>query len=131
GMLRYAFPEYRLPKAVLNKEIELIRRLGVQFQLGATLGKTVTLDELDARYNAVFMALGTWKDVDIGLPGAEFRGVLSSLAFLEAHALGRAPEIGRKVVVVGGGNSAIDAARSSLRMGAEATVVYRRERRYM
>ena len=131
GMLRYALPEYRLPKAVIEREIELIRRLGVKFLCGVAVGTDITLNDLDNEYNAVFMAIGTWKEAWVYLPGTELKGVLPALLFLEAVAKEQAPKLGRKVVVIGGGNAAIDSARTSLRMGADVTVIYRREKKDM
>jgi NADH-quinone oxidoreductase subunit F len=131
GMLRYAIPEYRLPKRVLAHEIELIRRMGVKFECGVAVGSAISLDELDERYDAVFLSTGTWKEAHMRLPGTELRSVLPALSFLEGVASGEVKEIGKRVAVIGGGNAAVDAARTSLRLGAEATIVYRRERKEM
>jgi NADPH-dependent glutamate synthase beta subunit-like oxidoreductase len=130
-MLRYALPEYRLPRAVIRKEVELIRRLGVNFQCGVAVGTDITLNDLDNQYNAVFLAIGTWKEAWVYLPGTELKGVIPALLFLEAVAKEEAVRLGRKVAVIGGGNAAIDSARTALRMGAEVTVIYRRERKDM
>jgi NADH-quinone oxidoreductase subunit F len=131
GMLRYALPEYRLPKAVLKKELELIERVGVRFQLGTPVGDGFGLNDLAHQYDAVFLAIGTWKEAHVQLPGTELGGVLHALPFLEAVARdGKAP-LGRRVAVIGGGNAAIDSARSARRLGSEVTVVYRRERKDM
>lgn len=131
GMLRYALPEYRLPREVVRREVELIRRIGVNFQCGVSVGADITLHDLDNQYNAVFLAIGTWKESWVYLPGTELKGVLPALVFLEAVAKDTPVQLGRKVVVIGGGNAAIDSARTSLRMGADVTVVYRRERKDM
>ncbi len=131
GMLRYALPDYRLPNWVVDREIELIERLGVKFVFNTTLGLDLSLDELDQRYDAVFLSLGTWKEASVPLPGTELKGVMPALLFLEAVSKGEAVELGSKVVVIGGGNAAIDSARTALRMGAEVTVIYRRERKDM
>jgi NADH-quinone oxidoreductase subunit F len=131
GMLRYALPEYRLPRAVIRREVELIRRLGVNFQCGVAVGTDITLNDLDNQYNAVFLAIGTWKEAWVYLPGTELKGVIPALLFLEAVAKEEAVRLGRKVAVIGGGNAAIDSARTALRMGAEVTVIYRRERKDM
>ena len=131
GMLRYALPEYRLPRAVIRGEVELIRRLGVEFQCGIAVGTDITLNDLDNQYNAVFLAIGTWKEAWVYLPGTELKGVIPALLFLEAVAKEEAVRLGRKVAVIGGGNAAIDSARTALRMGAEVTVIYRRERKDM
>ena len=131
GMLRYALPEYRLPKAVLAKELELIERLGVKFQLNSPVGEGIGLNDLAHQYDAVFLAIGTWKEAWVYLPGTELTGVLPALPFLEGVAREEKLPVGRRVVVIGGGNAAIDSARSSRRMGAEVTVIYRRERKDM
>jgi NADH-quinone oxidoreductase subunit F len=131
GMLRYALPEYRLPRAVIRSEVELIRRLGVNFQCNVAVGTDITLNDLDNQYNAVFLAIGTWKEAWVYLPGTELKGVIPALLFLEAVAKEEAVRLGRKVAVIGGGNAAIDSARTALRMGAEVTVIYRRERKDM
>jgi NADH-quinone oxidoreductase subunit F len=131
GMLRYALPEYRLPRAVIRSEVELIRRLGVNFQCGVAVGTDITLNDLDNQYNAVFLAIGTWKEAWVYLPGTELKGVIPALLFLAAVAKEEVVRLGRKVAVIGGGNAAIDSARTALRMGAEVTVIYRRERKDM
>ena len=84
GMLRYALPEYRLPKSALDREIELIERLGVDFRCDTVVGRDITLNELDNMYNAVFISIGTWKESWVFLPGTELKGVLPALIFLEA-----------------------------------------------
>jgi NADH-quinone oxidoreductase subunit F len=127
GMLRFAIPEYRLPKEVLRREIELIERAGVKFELNTRVGTDVPLNELEDRFDAVFISIGTWKESWVYEPGTELQGVHPALNFLEAVAKGEAAPIGRKVAIIGGGNAAIDSARTVLRLGAEATIVYRRE----
>jgi NADH-quinone oxidoreductase subunit F len=131
GMLRYAIPEYRLPREVVRKEVELIRRVGVHFECGVAVGADISLNDLDNRYNAVFLAIGTWKEAWVYLPGTELKGVIPALLFLEAVAKEETVRLGRKVAIVGGGNAAIDSARTALRMGSEATVIYRRDRKDM
>jgi len=131
GMLRFALPEYRLPKSVLNREIELIRRLGVKFVLNTRIGTDIALNELDERYDSIFLAIGTWKEAWVYLPGTELKGVYPALPLLERIAKQEEAQLGKKVVVIGGGNAAIDSARTARRMGAEVTIVYRRERKDM
>jgi NADH-quinone oxidoreductase subunit F len=131
GMLRYAIPEYRLPKAVLDREVEWIRRAGVQFQFNCAVGVDVTLNELDERFDAVFLSIGTWKESWVYLAGTELKGVIPALPFLEAFSKGQGVTLGRRVAVIGGGNAAVDSARTALRMGADVTIVYRRERKEM
>ena len=131
GMLRYALPEYRLPKMALDREIEIIRRLGVEFVLNTLVGEDVSLNELDAGFDAVFLSIGTWKESWVYLPGTELAGVRPALPFLEGVAIGEAMSLGHHVAVIGGGNAAIDSARTAVRLGASATVIYRRERKDM
>ena len=131
GMLRYALPEYRLPREVVYREIELIRRMGVNFKCGVAVGTDITLSDLDNQYNAVFLGIGTWKESWVYLAGTELRGVLPALIFLESVAKEEPTNLGRKVVVIGGGNAAIDSARTALRMGSEVKVIYRREKKDM
>jgi NADH-quinone oxidoreductase subunit F len=131
GMLRFALPEYRLPKGSLRREIELIERLGVKFVLNTRVGFDVPLNELDDRYDMIFLAIGTWKESWVYQPGTELKGVMPALHFLEAVAAGKDVTIGHRVVVIGGGNAAIDSARTALRRGSDVTIIYRRERRDM
>src|SRR5208337_2136451 len=131
GMLRYALPEYRLPKSVLRHEIELIEKLGVKFIFNTRVGFDISLNDLDDRFDGVFISIGTWKESWVYQPGTELKGVYPALLFLEAVARGEELAIGRKVAVIGGGNAAIDSARTALRKGADVTVFYRRERKDM
>jgi len=131
GMLRFALPEYRLPKSVLSREIELIERLGVKFVFNTRVGFDVPLNELDDRFDAVFISIGTWKESWVYQPGTELQGVYPALIYLEAVARGEPVTIGKKVAIIGGGNAAIDSARTALRAGADVTVFYRRERKDM
>jgi NADH-quinone oxidoreductase subunit F len=131
GMLRYAIPEYRLPKRVLAREIEWIRRAGVKFEFNSAVGSAVTLNELDERFDAVFLSIGTWKESWVYLAGTELKGVMPALPFLEAIGKGEQTTIGHKVAIIGGGNAAVDSARTAVRMGMDATIVYRRERKEM
>ncbi|GIU79496.1 MAG: hypothetical protein KatS3mg005_2734 [Bryobacteraceae bacterium] len=131
GMLRYALPDYRLPKDVLDREIELIRRVGVQFTFGVRIQQEITLNDLDEQYDAVFLAIGTWKENWVYLPGTELKGVMPALPFLEAVSKREPTALGKKVVVIGGGNAAIDSARTAMRLGCDVTIVYRRERKDM
>ena len=131
GMLRYALPEYRLPRDVVRREVELIRRMGVNFVCNVSVGTDIALNDLDNQYNAVFLSIGTWKESWVYLPGTELKGVLPALLFLEAVSKEEPVQLGRKVVVIGGGNAAVDSARTALRMGSEVTLVYRRERKDM
>ncbi len=131
GMLRFAIPEYRLPKAVLRRELDLIEGVGVRFIFNARVGSDPPLNDLAAGFDAVFISIGTWKESWLYLPGTELKGVFPALIFLESVARGERVPIGSRVAIIGGGNAAIDSARTVLRMGAQATILYRRERKDM
>ena len=131
GMLRFAIPEYRLPKAVLRREIDLIERTGVKFQFNTRVGFDLSLNDLSTRYDAVFLSIGTWKESWLYLPGTELKGVYPALPFLESAAKEECLPLGARVAIIGGGNAAIDSARTVLRSGAKATILYRRERKDM
>ena len=128
GMLTLGIPSFRLEKDIINAEIDVLKELGVEFKCGVEVGKDVTLDALRAEgYKAFYLAVGAQKGVKPGIPGEELEGVLSGIDFLKAVNLGEKPEIGKKCVVIGGGNVAIDVARAAVRLGAEVTVCYRRK----
>jgi formate dehydrogenase major subunit len=129
GMMRYGIPEYRLPKALLDQEVKMITDLCQEVRLGEILGTDYTVDELKTQYDAVFIGIGCQKAQGLGLEGEEIPGMLKGIDFLRMVVEGRAPDIGSRVAIVGGGNTAMDAARTSLRLGAEKVVViYRRSR---
>ena len=132
GMLRYGIPEYRLPKETLDQEIKLITDLCAGVRLGEVFGQDYTLESLQQEYDAVFLGLGSQAAQTLGLENEDTPGILNGIGFLRAVAEGNPPEIGRNVVVVGGGNTAMDAARTAVRLGAEnVTIVYRRGREEM
>ena len=132
GMLRYGIPEYRLPKTVLDKEIEIIEKSGVTMKNSVKLGKDVEFDSLKKNYDAVLLAIGAWSSRPMGLPGEELEGVVGGIDFLEKLGLGEKPVLGKRVVVCGGGNTAMDCCRTAVRLGAEEVyVVYRRTRNEM
>jgi NADPH-dependent glutamate synthase beta subunit-like oxidoreductase len=115
-MLAVGIPDHRLPVDVLKKEIERIKSLGVEIKTGVVLGKDVSIDKLlRDGYKAVFCATGAGKSLKMGIPGEDAAGVLHSLEYLRSINLGQKMPIGKRVCVVGGGNSAIDAARAALR----------------
>ena len=129
GMLRYGIPQYRLPKEVLDKEIAIIEKLGVNMINGVKLGKDFTVASLKAQNDAVIVAVGAWKSSNMRTPGEELDGIYGGIDFLRAVALKQEINIGDKVVICGGGNTAMDACRTAVRLGAkEVYVVYRRTR---
>lgn len=129
GMLRYGIPGYRLPDAVVDRDIELIKSCGVNMRTGSKIDSAEAL--LEKGYGAVFLASGAWRGLKMGIPGEDAEGVLDGLSFLKAVNSGQAPRVGEKVLVVGGGNTAIDAARAASRLGAQVTILYRRTRAEM
>ncbi len=128
GWLRYGIPEYRLPKAILDREIELLCVNGMKIHYNQALGKDLSLQSLAADYDAVYLALGAQKAVPMPVKGSDLEGCYLGVDFLKAHALKEAPKLGKRVAVVGGGNTAIDCARTALRLGSEVTIIYRRTR---
>lgn len=132
GMLRYAIPEYRLPKKVLAQEINYIKRLGVEIKTGVKVGKDISLANLKKDYQAIFIGVGAPGGMKLEGEGADQPGVTDGIKFLQAVNLGKKVDLGKKVAVVGGGNTAIDCARTAKRLGAEEVrVVYRRTRAEM
>ena len=128
GMLTMGIPSFRLEKDVVEAEIEILKDLGVQFKTGVEVGKDVTLDQLRRDgFEAFYVAIGAWKSTPIGVPGEKLKGVMAGIDFLRRTNSSRKPSIGENVAVIGGGNVAIDVARSAVRLGAKnVTVVYRR-----
>ncbi len=133
GMLRVGIPDHRLPRAILDQEIEIITNLGVEIKTNTALGKDITVDGLIADgYSAVYLAIGAHKGIELGIPGEKSEGVRQGVDFLrEVNLNGKAP-VGKKVAIIGGGNVAIDVSRSATRLGAEeVTIIYRRTRSEM
>jgi NADH-quinone oxidoreductase subunit F len=133
GMMVQAIPAYRLPREVLAREVRMIENLGVEIETGRKLGVDFTLDDLKADgYEAVYVATGAPKSIKLGLPGEELHGVTQALDFLRQYNVRGSVPVGQKVIVIGGGNAAIDASRTALRLGAEeVTLIYRRTREQM
>ncbi|MBQ2427147.1 MAG: FAD-dependent oxidoreductase, partial [Ruminococcus sp.] len=132
GMLRYGIPQYRLPKEVLDKEIAIIEKAGVKLVNNVKLGKDFTIKSLKEQNDAVIVAVGAWKSSSMRTPGEDLEGVYGGIDFLRAVIKGNAPEIGEKVAICGGGNTAMDACRTAVRLGAkEVYVIYRRTRNEM
>lgn len=132
GMLRYGIPPYRLPRNVIDAEVAAIERMGVEIKCSTVVGKDISLDELKAKYDAVYLGIGAHKGIKLGMDGEDAENVFTGAEFLNRVHSGEKVEIGDQVVVVGGGDTAIDAARVSLRLGAEkVTILYRRTRNEM
>jgi heterodisulfide reductase subunit A-like polyferredoxin len=133
GMLAVGIPEYRLPRTVLDKEINYLRRMGVEIKLNTPVGKDLSIKDLKRRgYDAIFIATGAHLSRKLGLEGEEASGVIHAVDFLRKVALNHPVALGEKVLVIGGGNAAIDAARTAYRLGAkEVSIAYRRTRNEM
>jgi formate dehydrogenase major subunit len=132
GMMRYGIPEYRLPKAALDFEIDIMRQLGVKIVCGKSLGTNISLEDLSHDFDSVYLAIGSWRATPLQIEGENSEGVWLGINFLEWVTKGEKISLGEKVVVVGGGNTAIDCARTALRKGAkEVKLVYRRTREEM
>ncbi len=133
GMLYLGIPEFRLPRDIIEFEVQELRELGVTFRFDTPVGKAITLGELKKDHDAVFIAIGAHRGKKMDIPGEnDFQGFLDAIVFLRRVALGDKTKPGNKVLVIGGGNSAIDAARTSLRLGCEEVyIVYRRSRKEM
>jgi len=133
GMLVQAIPAYRLPRPELEREVRMIEAMGARFEYGKALGKDFTLQSLkDEGYEAVFVAVGAPQGMGIGVPGEDGPGVYDGLSFLKEYNVSGKGEVGKNVAVIGGGNAAIDAARTALRLGAESVkILYRRTRAQM
>lgn len=130
GMLTQTIPSYRLPREILAREIRMIERMGVSIETGRRLGRDFTLDSLRREgIEAVFLAVGVPDGTRLGIPGEEAAGVTDAIQFLRDYNIRGSVPVGNRVVVVGGGNAAVDAARTALRLGAnEVTMLYRRTR---
>jgi dissimilatory sulfite reductase flavoprotein subunit len=137
GMLRYGIPDYRLPRSVLAAEIARIAALGVEIRCGVKVGEDVPFEQIEREHDAVFVAIGAHRGKRIGIEGEDGPGVCTGTAFLRQVAMGAPPAVGKRVAVIGGGDTAVDAARVSRRLsvdaagaasklGAEVTLFYRR-----
>jgi len=132
GMMVYAIPEYRLPRIILQEEIDWLLGTGIELKTNTEVGKDITIDQLKQQgYKAFFLGIGAWKGMSMGIPGEKLRGVMQGLEFLVSRNKGLDVPIGRKVAVIGGGDVAIDSARTAFRMGADVVIVYRRTREEM
>ena len=127
GVLAFGIPQYRLPKEVLDRDIDLIEAVGVKIHLNIEVGKDVSFEDLRKRHDAVYIATGTQFSRKVGIAGEDLPGIYHGLDFLRDVNLGQKPAIGKKIVVIGGGNTAIDAARVLVRLGGkDVTILYRR-----
>ncbi|MGA2192948.1 MAG: NAD(P)-binding protein [Nitrospirota bacterium] len=131
GMLRYGIPPYRLPEDVLDAEIKKILDIGIELKLKTRVGKDVSFEDLRKKNSVIFMGIGAHAGKKLGVPGEDAPNVMTGADFLHMVNTGQKVEIGNKVIVIGGGNSAIDAARAALRLGADVTLSYRRTRNEM
>jgi len=132
GMLAVGIPPFRLPRRMLNAELDRLRAVGIDILLNSPVGSTITLEELRKKFSAVFVAIGAHVERKLSVPGEDLPGVVGGVEFLRRVNLGESVVPGRHVLVIGGGNSALDAARTALRSGsAEVTIVYRRTRAEM
>jgi len=121
GMLRVGIPNYRFPKEALDVDINHIKKLGVEIETNVSVGKDVTIEGLlQEGYKAIFIATGAYKSMKLGIKGEELKGVITALDFLKDFNMGKKVKLGKRVVVIGGGNVAMDAATTALRLGAEA-----------
>ncbi|MFA5795111.1 MAG: NAD(P)-binding protein [Candidatus Brocadiia bacterium] len=126
GLLTNAIPSYRLPKRVAQAEIDRIVRLGVNVKTNFRLGRNESFAGLTCEYDAIFIATGAYIERKLGIAGEDNHNVIPALEFLDMLARGRKPKLGREIAVIGGGNAAMDAARSLLRMGKDPLIIYRR-----
>jgi dissimilatory sulfite reductase flavoprotein subunit len=131
GMLRYGIPRYRLPLDTLEAEIQRILALGVSLRCNSVVGWNVSLEELRREYKAVFVGIGAHRGVRLRIPGEEVANVHTGTEFLNRVNSGQRVNVGGKVLVIGGGDTAIDSARVSKRLGADVTILYRRSRSEM
>jgi len=128
GMLMHGIPSYRLEKDVVNAEIEVLREMGVEIRCGVEVGRDVTIEQLrEQGFKGFYIAIGAQKSSSLGIPGEELEGYFGGVKFLHDANNGEKPAIGKSCAVIGGGNVAMDVARTAVRLGAETTVVYRRK----
>ncbi|UCD32938.1 MAG: FAD-dependent oxidoreductase, partial [Desulfobacterales bacterium] len=128
GMMRYGIPSYRMPNYILRQEIDNILNLGIELECNVKIGVNIPLDQLIQHYDAVFLGPGAQLGTSIGVPGQDVQNVFTGVEFLKQINSGKIVEVGRDVVVVGGGNTAMDCARVAKRLGANVSIFYRRTR---
>ena len=128
GMMRYGIPSYRLPNYILKQELENILKLGIELECNIKVGVNIPMDQLMQTYDAVFLGIGAQKGLSIDIPGQDTKNVFTGVEFLREVNSGKHVSVGKDVVVIGGGNTAMDCARVAKRLGANVSVVYRRTR---
>ncbi|MEW6606544.1 MAG: NAD(P)-binding protein [bacterium] len=126
GMLRYGIPRYRLPEDILDAEINAILELGIELKCKTRIGEDISFEQLQKGYNAVYVAIGAHQGAGLNIPGEDAEGVFTAAWYLNQINSGKQIDLGSKVLVIGGGNSAIDAARVARRQNADVTILYRR-----
>ncbi len=131
GMLRYGIPDYRLPEDILDKEIDRIQKLGIDLKYNVAIGKDMPIDKLREEHDAIFVGIGAHSGKKLRVEGEDAPNVWTGVSFLHKVNSGASVDVGDKVLVIGGGDTAIDAARIAKRLGADVTVVYRRTRKEM
>ncbi len=132
GMLRWGIPAYRLPREELDREIQEILNTGVELRTNVSVGRDMSYEELNKDFDIIFLAVGVQRSSPLNIPGEDAEGVMGAVEFLRDYNLGKRVKVGRHVGVIGDGNSAIDAARTAIRLGAKkVTLYYRRERKDM
>lgn len=132
GLLRYAIPDYRLPNEILRKEIAYIQKLGVEIKTGVAVGTDVSLAEIKANHHAVFIATGAQNGIKLNVKGEQLPGIVEGIKFLRDFKLGNNVKIGKTIAIIGGGNTAIDCARTAKRIGGvDVKILYRRSRAEM
>ncbi|MCC5909191.1 MAG: molybdopterin-dependent oxidoreductase [Clostridiaceae bacterium] len=132
GMLRYGIPQYRLPKEILNKEIGIIEKMGVKMLTNMKVGQDVEFNYIQTHFDAVYISIGAWISPGMNCPGEDLEGVIGGINFLTKFAMNEPIRTGNRIAVIGGGNTAMDACRTSVRLGAkEVTALYRRTREEM
>ena len=131
GMMRLGIPNFRLPKDILNREIKSIERAGVKIITGVGIGRDLEFSELRSQFEAVFISVGFHNSYSLGIEGEDHPDIVSGTSFLREHSLGNKVDLKKRVLVVGGGNTAMDTARTALRLGADPMVIYRRTREEM
>jgi NADPH-dependent glutamate synthase beta subunit-like oxidoreductase len=119
GMLQYSIPPYRLPKDLVRRQIQALKGMGITFVVGVDVGKDVAIKEIKSRFDAIFVAGGTWKSLKLSVPGEDAQGVHYALEYLKKINSGEKVPLGNRVIVIGGGSVAIDTARTARRLGAE------------